>query len=142
MWANGAEIQRLWQFGELKESRYTPEWRDDPDPKWLWNVEYRIKASHPNQDVIYAWKLGSEVQARYIGNVAWMDMVKYEDSSFTNANEGVEYRFKPEDIVVEKQIWLYQNVSLAIDNYSTKNNVRFTFDPDTHKLTKVELIKD
>lgn len=48
-YAAGAKIQRLYIFGRMEQSKYIPEWRDDYNPKWLENVEYRIK---PNPIVV------------------------------------------------------------------------------------------
>ncbi len=93
-WANGAEIE----CRVLNRSTGTwNDWRIIDRPNWIMNdrLQYRIKPTHPNQDVVDQWKQGAKVQARYIGHEPWIDLLPYREATFKEANHGMEYRIKP-----------------------------------------------
>jgi len=91
-WANGAEIQREYIFGKMVNSRYTPEWQDDPNPKWIESVNYRVKTvPHVHQELIDAHAKGAVIQY-------WDNWYRdWRDVAHNTPNWGVKekYRIKP-----------------------------------------------
>lgn len=136
-WAEGKEIQfryRLsmnpkdWSNWEYKKY---PAWDSDDD-----TVEYRIK--HKHQDLIDAFNAGTKIQ--YFSN-SWS---RWEDVNNPKWSDGLEYRIKPkEDIVLDSFLEIASinlNHIVHYGDYGSMNNVRFTFDSETHELKDVKLI--
>lgn len=93
---------------------------------------------HKHAEVIKAWADGGDIQVRSPHSMsAWVD------SNQPAFAETFEYRVKPKELVVEKAQVVYSSVwGLVTYAKRVHSNVAFTFDPDTMKLIKVELIND
>lgn len=90
-------------------------------------------------EVIKAWADGKPIQRRLIGAHFWDDVD--EHPYFDNTT--IEWRVKPEIIVIEGEITPnpYFNSGCFSIKPGSNNNIRLEFDPDTYKLVKAEVIK-
>ncbi len=94
---------------------------------------------HKHAEVIKAWADGAEIEHRFSRDELW----KPCKNNCPGWLEETQYRVKPKE-----PIKVDRNISITSDNIGlvykpfTKDNVRFSFDPDTLKLIKVELIND
>lgn len=112
----------------------------------IWfNSKYHIlvcsNERHKFADVIIAWANGAKVQFRSIERTdgVWLDT---EKPMFDGFGYEVEYRVKPEvkpDVVREVQV-MAGPADMIFTNHYPEKNVKFTFDGETGKLKKVELI--
>ena len=94
---------------------------------------------HKWAKVIKAWADGKQIQRRLIGAHFWDDMD--EHPYFDNTT--LEWRVKPENIVIEGEITRnhYFNSGCFSIKPGSNNNIRLEFDPDTYKLVKAEVIE-
>jgi hypothetical protein len=86
---------------------------------------------HKHADLIIAWAEGAEIERNHHPGV-WVAVRR------PDWDEHSEYRIKPEkkpDII--RQFCINE---FGIDNFKTVANVRFTFDGETMKLIKSEVI--
>ncbi len=99
---------------------------------------------HKHADLIKAWADGAIIQ--YWRNpYGWEDCAK----NYPAWDEGAEYRIKPEpkpDVVMTRTIELshlpageLSNGMIAVGCWG-RDNVKFVFDGETHKLKSVELL--
>lgn len=92
---------------------------------------------HKWAEVIKAWADGKPIQRRLIGAHFWDDVD--EHPYFDNTT--LEWRVKPENIVIEGEISPNHHFNGGYFCVSsTENNIRLEFDPDTKKLVKAEVI--
>lgn len=94
-------------------------------------------SKHKWSEVIKAWADGQVIQSRQIGNTYWNDN---DDKLPAFNSDRLEWRIKPEDIILDRYIWFSQELNSLIMSVSSAPNVRFTLSSDTKKLSKVELI--
>lgn len=90
-------------------------------------------------EVIKAWADGKPIQFRTVSCENWVD----NDISILPCfdNEYLEWRVKPENIVIEGEISPNHHFNGGyFFASSTKNNLRLEFDHDTKKLVKAEVI--
>ena len=83
---------------------------------------------HKHADLIHAWADGAQIQAKW--KDIWLDM----NGQFWHDN--VDYRVKPETDVVR----FISTHEYSGHEYFQAANVRLTFDGDTNKLKKAEVI--
>lgn len=96
------------------------------------------RKQHKWAEVIKAWADGKPIQRRLIGAHFWDDVD--EHPYFDNTT--LEWRVKPENIVIEGEITRnpYFDHGCFSIKAGSNNNIRLEFDPDTKKLVKAELI--
>ena len=93
---------------------------------------------HKWAEVIKAWADGKPIQYKAYDSPDWRDVEKahpFFDNDF------LEWRVKPEAIVVENYVWLDVSCNETRVSVSSNPNARFTFDADTKQLIKAEVIK-
>ena len=91
---------------------------------------------HKWAEVIKAWADGKPIQRRLIGAHFWDDVD--EHPYFDNTT--LEWRVKPENIVIERCFDLCGDGVLMGRNTMSVPNLRLEFDHDTKKLVKAEVI--
>ena len=93
---------------------------------------------HKWAEVVKAWADGKPIQFRARGNTSWNDNDDVYPLFFS---ERLEWRVKPENIVIEGEISPNHHFNGGYFCVSsTENNIRLEFDPDTKKLVKAEVI--
>lgn len=103
-----------------------------------WREKMDERKPHKWSKVIKAWADGKPIQYKAYDSPDWHDVEKahpFFDNDF------LEWRVKPEAIVVENYIWLDASCNETGVTVSSNPNVRFTFDTDTKKLIKAEVIR-
>ena len=98
---------------------------------------------HKHAEVLRAIADGKEVEGRPLGSKAWQSYSKYlyVRSPFTDPDW--EWRVKPEkkpDIKVKAPL-AQMNESVIVLGYYANPNITLTFDGETGKLIKAEVIK-
>ena len=95
-----------------------------------------MKQPHKHAEVIKAWADGAEIQ--WFEDYAWHDWVWSHAPAFMHHDE---YRIKPEpkpDVVDVVRLSYYAFVHI---DYGGPANIRLTFDGETGKLKKAEVLK-
>ncbi len=114
--------------GETYYWRSNSEWKPVPNPDAI-----QQNKRHKHADLIIAWANGAEIEFQSdTGN--W-----YGVPSHPCWSEGAEYRIKPvkpEGIV--KMLCI--EINLRKDDVYDKHNIKLTFDGETKKLVKAEVI--
>ncbi len=114
--------------GETYYWRSNSEWKPVPNPDAI-----QQNKRHKHADLIIAWANGAEIEFQHAtGN--W-----YGVPSHPYWSEGVEFRIKPakpKDIVKT----MFVEVDPCLDNAYDKYNLKLTFDGETKKLVKSEVI--
>ena len=91
---------------------------------------------HVHAELIKAWADGAEIQYRAIpGRGDWLNGHQH-----MIWDHFAEYRIKPEPIVVEEHVYFSDLHGFPIFKKQFPVNIRLTFDPETKKPIKVELI--
>lgn len=92
---------------------------------------------HKHAEVIKAWADGAEIEFRFSRDELW----KPCKNNSPGWLEETQYRVKPKEPVV-KEVHVGMGLQYPCIASWANSNVRFSFDPDTLKLIKVELIND
>lgn len=98
-----------------------------------------MNKQHKWSEVIKAWADSKEIQFRHITHEIWVDYLISDVPNFNDSS--YEWRIKPEDAIIDKYIWFSNEIKCLVMSISSAPNVRFTLDPDTKALVKVELIR-
>lgn len=107
---------------------------------------------HKYAEVIKAWADGKPIQFRISELGDWED---YHPEQLRNSNASAlfypfhvprfdlnfEWRVKPENTIVERNIWLSDDEKVIKVSVGGMPNVRFTYDSTTKELIDVELIR-
>lgn len=107
---------------------------------------------HKWAEAIKAWADGKTIQFRGVGIPEWMD---YDTNALRNSQISAlfypfhvprfdlnfEWRVKPENTIVERNIWLSDDEKVIKVSVGGMPNVRFTYDSTTKELIDVELIR-
>lgn len=100
-----------------------------------------MKQPHKHAELIKAWADGAHIQYRAVpGHGEWMDPPSQERLIW---DKFAEYREKPEpkpDVVFGRNAYLDSDGYLLMDLLN-KPNIRFTFDGETGKLKKAEVLE-
>lgn len=98
---------------------------------------------HKWAEAIKAWADGKPVQYKNLKvSDEWVDYeVVGDQMPMFFGSSYFEWRVKPENTIVERNIWLLDNEEVIKVSAGGMPNVRFTFDPDTKKLVKAEVIR-
>ena len=91
---------------------------------------------HKHAEAIKAWADGKKIQYRSDEIKDWQDMPICTPSWF----EDVEYRIKPEPLIVEDHVYYSESINTWNNASFKKPNIRFTFDGETKELKSVEII--
>jgi len=91
---------------------------------------------HRHADLIHAWADGAQIQMRFSRNDDWVDAISPSWDEFTT------YRIKPEP---KPDICTFLTVAHGHTGVQTfcrygSDNVKFTYDGETHKLKSAEVI--
>lgn len=100
----------------------------------------QMNKKHKHYDVIVAWAEGKEIQWRICCD-EWIDWKN--DTNPPRFDKYAEYRIKPEpkpDVVIRESLVLSSDWSEAIFSLRQTPNLRLTFDGETGKLKKAEVI--
>ncbi len=94
-------------------------------------------ARHVHADLIHAWAEGNEIQAlQSYGDLKGT----WKDIPFPQWDNEVQYRIKPEKKPDSVVLLDARFDGLIISGNHWNNNLRLTFDSDTGKLKKAEVI--
>lgn len=77
---------------------------------------------HKHADVIIAWAKGEEVQARLKGADAWVDTAKQRHGIPLFDAEDVEFRIKPNTVILKREGWLNIYACREVYCYPTKDD--------------------
>ena len=94
-----------------------------------------MKQPHKHAELIKAWADGAEIEVYWNG--------KWEEADAPVWNTKSEYRIKPEpkpDVVVDEYV-AYGPICGAFFDDMTACNIRLTFDGETGKLKKAEVLE-
>jgi len=103
-------------------------------------LEENKKEANPNRhihaDVIIAWANGAEIELYDEGYEEWLSVVN------PKWDENIKYRVKPKELVEEFNVIynIYAKNLIVEDDPNVVKNLRLTFEPDTGKLLKAEII--
>ena len=93
---------------------------------------------HKHAELIKAWADGAEIETRPYSDAGWFPIEE------PHWHSGREYRIKPEpkpDVVETYKADARQKYgSVRIDEHWEKDNLKLTFDGETGKLIKAEVI--
>lgn len=102
----------------------------------------QTKKPHVHAECIKAWADGIKVQFKLNGDIVWNDL---DNSGWCNWSEKTEYRIKPEP----KPDVIHYGMAVAGNpcttfcserHYANYHNLKLTFDGETDKLKKAEVI--
>lgn len=109
------------------------------------------RKSHKYAKAIKAWADGKPIQFRISKLGDWEDYRPEQLNSRMSSAlffpfdvprfDQFEWRVKPENIIVERSIWLSDDEKVIKVSVGGMPNVRFAFDFDTQKLVKAEVIR-
>ncbi len=94
---------------------------------------------HKHADILRAIADGKEVQCRFPGKHSFFTPALHNPVSHPD----LEWRVKPEpkpDVVVDRNVYILSGIDFYSNQFDAPN-VRYTFDGETYKLKKAEVIE-